>query len=327
MSRKVKATKALSERIRVLMYNVGFGDAFLVFIPTRDGERRILIDCGSLASAGYPISRIVSDILAKVSDDDGNARIDLVVATHRHRDHISGFADRRWKNVAVGEVWMPWTEDPRDPAATAIRARQARLAAGLAASLANTKRMDAATGREMKRLQDLVALALGNDAAMEMLHKGFAGRPMRHYLPDQAGRNVIRTDVLPGIDVHILGPSRDKSVIRDLNPPRGESYLRAAALSGQSQDALEPFQPQWRVKKGDFGKELAWKHLRLSKNDQDAIKATGAAIDPMLTVALNSALNGTSLVMVFRVKDAVLLFPGDAQWGTWRVAGGCPRFC
>ena len=30
------------------MYNVGFGDCFLLFVPTSNGVRKIVIDCGSI---------------------------------------------------------------------------------------------------------------------------------------------------------------------------------------------------------------------------------------------------------------------------------------
>jgi beta-lactamase superfamily II metal-dependent hydrolase len=37
-------------------------------------------------------------------------------------------------------------------------------------------------------------------------------------------------------------------------------------------------------------------------------------------VQLEKGVNGTSLVLVFEIGRACLLFSGDAQWGTWRVA-------
>jgi hypothetical protein len=38
--------------LRIRMYNVGFGDCFLLFIPTDDGERTLLLDCGKHMSSG-----------------------------------------------------------------------------------------------------------------------------------------------------------------------------------------------------------------------------------------------------------------------------------
>ena len=40
---------------------------------------------------------------------------------------------------------------------------------------------------------------------------------------------------------------------------------------------------------------------------------------------LDSVLNNTSLMLVFVVGKAVMLFPGDAQWGSWKAALGDPE--
>jgi glyoxylase-like metal-dependent hydrolase (beta-lactamase superfamily II) len=124
--------------VLVRMYNVGFGDAFLVRLPTDEGEASALFDCGSHASSPRhrPIDEVVGQIIDDVRDADGTPRIDVVVGTHRHQDHVSGFDDDRWSEVVVGEVWLPWTEDPDDPQATRIRERQSATARRLAAALA-----------------------------------------------------------------------------------------------------------------------------------------------------------------------------------------------
>jgi hypothetical protein len=49
--------------------------------------------------------------------------------------------------------------------------------------------------------------------------------------------------------------------------------------------------------------------------------------DPLgVAVQLDKAVNGTSLLLMFEVGRAYLLFPGDAQWGTWQNALGDPEF-
>jgi beta-lactamase superfamily II metal-dependent hydrolase len=52
----------------------------------------------------------------------------VVVATHRHEDHVSGFRAPAWDDVWVGEVWMPWTEDPKNEEAAEIAIDRTRLA-------------------------------------------------------------------------------------------------------------------------------------------------------------------------------------------------------
>jgi len=215
------ATRVETPGVRVRMYDVGFGDCFLLFIPTRDGQRKVLIDCGSIAARKKSSKEIVGQTIADVTDEDGKARIDIVVATHRHRDHISGFADRRWNDVEVKEVWMPWTEALDDPDARHIRQEQARLAAALHATFL---RMNAD-----QELIDLAFNALTNEDAMDVLHHGFAGAPLRRLLPGrQQHDRILRTDLLPGVFVHVLGTSHDEDMVRDMEPPADQSYLRLA---------------------------------------------------------------------------------------------------
>ena len=37
---------------------------------------------------------------------------------------------------------------------------------------------------------------------------------------------------------------------------------------------------------------------------------------------LDADINNTSLILLFRIGDEYLLFPGDAQWGPWELALG-----
>jgi glyoxylase-like metal-dependent hydrolase (beta-lactamase superfamily II) len=122
---------ANSDSVHVRMYNVGFGDCFLLTFPGVGGGRgpRVLIDCGSIASASMSMSDVVGTIIGDVTDSDDVPRIDVVICTHRHADHVSGFADSRWKSVQVREVWMPWTEDPKNAEAKRIRESQSRRSA------------------------------------------------------------------------------------------------------------------------------------------------------------------------------------------------------
>jgi beta-lactamase superfamily II metal-dependent hydrolase len=307
---------------RLRMYNVGFGDAFLLTLPTDAGERRILIDCGSVAKASKSIGDIAKAIVDHVTPARGKPRIDVVVATHRHRDHVAGFAVKLWEKVEVGEVWMPWTEHPSDPEAKRIRDKQIGLALALQRSLTATAglafdvdEVDNTPGRHPAYQMTLDAVP--NEAAMNTLHNGFAGSPVRRFFPDEAGARVYRTDVLPGVKVHVLGPSRDESVIRDIDPPAGETYLRVAAGAATDLAASAPFASTWSVPPGDFKQAGGWPMLALDDDDIDKIEMITSDPETALAATLDKAINGTSLVLVFEIGRTCLLFPGDAQWGTW----------
>ncbi len=294
--------------VSVRMYDVGFGDAFLFAFDAGGRTGRVLFDCGSIAMPdGRSISQVATRIIADAKDPDGVSRIDVVVATHRHKDHVSGFAQGAWSAVEVGEVWMPWTEDPADPAAREIREVQSKLALALGA------RLRAAPDPVAEVLLDN---ALSNEAAMRTLHSGFKGVRTRRFLPSADGSDrTFTTDALPGVTVHVLGPSRDKEVIRDMTPPAGEAYLRlsAAPVDPASGERRAPFPARFERGAPPAGAEL-------TEADRKRLRDATSFDDLDAAVALDAAVNGTSLMIVLDVAGTRFLFPGDAQWGTWNAA-------
>ena len=310
--RRATASGGKGDRaIGVRMYNVGFGDAFLVTFPAAGRACRVLFDCGSIAAPpGRPMSDVVARIVSDVTDPDGVARIDVVVATHRHRDHVSGFGLEPWAGVEVREVWMPCTEHPTDPAAREIRDIQSKLAMALQARLA------AAGAGADPDFRLFVENALTNEKAMRTLHSGFAGQPERRFLPTtDASERTFTTEAMPGVTIHVLGPTRDKEVIRDMTPPKGESYLRLreAAIDPATGKPPAPFRGQFETSSPPAG-------VSFTEAERRKIQDAAAFADLDAAVALDQAVNGTSLMIVLEFAGIHLLFPGDAQWGTWAAA-------
>jgi beta-lactamase superfamily II metal-dependent hydrolase len=330
------------------MYNVGFGDCFLVTVATGGLPLRILFDCGSIAAEPtVSMDDVLERLFADATDEGADApRIDVIVGTHRHRDHVSGFAKPGWDRVAVQEVWMPWTEDPKDPLAKDIRERQSRLAQALEASLRSKLAVGGNTPDEiarLTRLQELALNALSNQAAMRTLHEGFAGNPTRKFLPARDGGLVLDSPALPDVTVYVLGPSRDKEVIRDMDPPAGKSYLRLVDSLEPGDAVPPPFSREWQIDEETWRQASAGlaatipnSHVaqllglrgaptdrpdppQLSPSDRETITELGE-LDQGVAVSLDKAVNGTSLMIVLRVGARYLLFPGDAQWGSWQAA-------
>lgn len=299
--------------VKIRMYNVGFGDCFLVTLPTTDGPRRILFDCGSIKSGGPSMDDILDQLWQDCTGADGVPTIDVVVATHRHKDHVSGFSRAGWADVRVREVWMPWTEHPTDPEAKRIRDVQASLALLLDKAL--TAQLQAAPNDDrLLGLREMVSNALSNETAMTTLHEGFKGDPNRRFLPVKGESSLqITSDALPGVGIFVLGPSRDEDVIRDMDPPVGESYLRLAGSMRNGNGPPQPFDAGWQT---DAKPYLV---SGLTPEDEEAIAQVGD-LGPSVAVALDKAVNGTSLMLVLKVGSKHLLFPGDAQWGTWLAA-------
>src|SRR5207248_2666973 len=107
---------------RIRMYRHGLGDCILLTLPRpRGGPGHVLIDCGVLGTGPRRMAAVAEDLHRTTG-----GRLDVVVATHAHWDHVSGFVQARglFDQMDIGEVWLPWTEDPNDPAAAAVRARR-----------------------------------------------------------------------------------------------------------------------------------------------------------------------------------------------------------
>lgn len=156
-------------QVRIRMYRQGLGDCFLVSFDKPGGREstHIVIDCGVLT--GSPdgpnrMRKVVEDFEAETG-----GVVHLLVATHEHSDHLSGFDRARdvWERITVEKTWLGWTESA--PAVKALKARrERRLTASLAgmvrmSSLAAADRCLAALGQKAERIRGLLAFALDED--------------------------------------------------------------------------------------------------------------------------------------------------------------------
>src|ERR1041385_1761193 len=112
-----KTTKAAkkSNSLRVRMYRVGFGDFFLIIVPTASGDQHILIDCGVFkGTSGTGDLGSIVDAVEDLFQTTGG-HLALVIMTHRHADHIAGFSKApRFKDFTASMVWMPYWEQFND---------------------------------------------------------------------------------------------------------------------------------------------------------------------------------------------------------------------
>ena len=291
----------MSDPIRIRMYQAGFGDCFLLHLPTSARTKTMLVDCGSLGGGQPTFKRVVERLLKDVDN-----HIDVIVATHRHRDHVGGFDHDGWKNVTATEVWLPWTERPDDPIALRIRSAQENLARSL---------RDALPTNADPGLRFLAENALTNEKARDRLLQLGAGPPskLRWIACEAPGLNSFDSPALPGIEVYVLGPLRDEKTFTDMEPPKEQNFARQARIAaggaGATQAGVGAFPSQWCVPTGALSDEEI-NLVRLATPDAQ-----------FELLALNDHLiNSTSIMLVLRVGETHLLLPGDAQWSTWKAA-------
>jgi beta-lactamase superfamily II metal-dependent hydrolase len=319
--KKKSGTTASGRHVQIRMYNVGFGDCFLLRIPTDDGERRILIDCGfhSLGKGQFSDREIVQQIKR---DLDGET-LHVIVATHRHQDHISGFGEQAlWAGVGVEEVWLPFTANPDaetdEPALRAWRGVMDSAAQLCDANGVLTPQAAAALGPRDPLERDAIAFMLwnarSNQPAIDNLLNGFkrgdGGPSRRRFLP---GKGIypthFATPVLPGVKVHVLGPPTDPAMRRGKKVPSTWAF-ESAVTSLATTLSDSPFPGEWHVPRDKLGR------LPFLQKSLDAIRLFND--DLMFAAkALDGFLNGESLVLVLEVGSARLLFTGDAEVGAW----------
>lgn len=131
--RPTARVKPPSSGVKVRMYRQGHGDCFL--LAFRKGRSRrayfVLIDCGR-KSGSTPTDLHADgiefdDVIEELYKDCGG-KLDLVVVTHEHQDHVSGFPKpgedgHPFSKIEVHELWLAWTESEDDPTAQALRER------------------------------------------------------------------------------------------------------------------------------------------------------------------------------------------------------------
>jgi hypothetical protein len=334
------------------MYRVGFGDFFLITCLNQGTPAHIIVDCGVFK--GTSQTGDIGSIEAAVADmvQTTGGKVALIIMTHRHADHIAGFARcvDTFKKMKVGAVWMPIWESEYEPAAlkfqaqltrTALALRQHFTALGADASEEQEtarKYMENATGE--LGMAGAAAAAGSNAVALDLLKHGFGVTPEYYKGTDKPLLPKELTDA--GLTANILGPppvaDLDLMKLMDLQKNVGQ-YLAGDNGPEEPKD-WAPFSSDWEVdpekRIGDTRERYRpesfreWAEPRKSWGpigESEADKARSRMelqlqqSQPVaaLTAAkqLNSFLNNQSLVVQFMFKGKNLLFVGDAQAGNW----------
>ena len=328
---------AQPDKVTIRMFNVGFGDCFLLTFHYAKpcADQHILIDFGTVGGKA-DMKGVASDIQKACG-----GKLYAVVATHRHKDHISGFSDKAGK-ASTGAiiagckpevVLQPWTENPdADPKATSapllskerkasdrqlFSASMSAMNAFAEAVLAQAPRWRGVGGRATV-IEKLAANNTKNPEAVRNL-RTMGKRPPR-FLQYGSPSGLENAKLLPGVKVRVLGPPSLKDWnIKKYEKGSDEYWLscrfwglqgRAAALAGNSD--LFPRQPRYGRRSAPF--QTRW----FMERADTALKNNALGI----VTVLDNFLNNTSLILLFEVRGKKLLFPGDAQLENWSWALG-----
>ncbi len=315
-----------TERARIRMYRCGLGDCFLVTLYRRnDKPFNLLTDCGMAIGSENADTRLQS-VLGDVLSTTGGT-VDVLVATHEHWDHLSGFvlAPKQFRELQVGQVWLPWTEDPKDQTANRLREERAAALNALrlrAARLALDGRLGAAA--EVNSILDFFGAAGDKTTKLALEALRAKTTNIRYCRPTDRPWDP------PGVQarIYVLGPPLDQTFLMRSTPSR-----RNADTYGPAMDTLlfevapgevlaapdSPFGtlhaiPMHSSQDLPFFKANYWAADAWRRIDGTWLDSSAA-----LALQLDNATNNTCLVLAIELEDGdVLLFPGDAQIGSWQ---------
>ena len=344
-------------RVRVRMYRQGLGDCFLVTFNPDTAPVHLLIDCGSIGeqTTSVTLVQVAEDIATTtgnrlhvlIATHEHQDHLNGFLRAKTTFDRIA--VDRVWlawtedATDSVARDIEKYRGDLLQSVVAAANALARKPASeplrtgvrGMLGFVGDVGRSGAALGAK--------DLAKTVDEAMDWVTTR-ADNSDKFLMPG----TVLQPSWLPGIRFYVLGPPRDKAKLNNLGEHGDENLYELTAkisadvqacatfaaspknlkqyadgLDGATRSRLDrqlPFDPLFRTEATDtkvakahfaeyFRRANAWRRI-----DDDWLNVSGD-----LALQLDNVTNNTSLVLAMEFIDdgRVLLFPGDAQLGSW----------
>lgn len=301
----------MGPKLLVRAYNVGVGDCFYVRIPEGDDGFHILIDCGTKGGANLlaaAITHLKSEMLPGAGVE-GKVRLDLLVVTHRHEDHIKGFDPDLFADIQVRNVWLSAAMDENHPQAS--KAQQLHAFAEAAMLGIESRGLAASTAAQLLASQ----YGVSNDTAMDTVKRAI---PEQNGIQAQyvhAGMSAADLGLnVPETEIHVLGPEQDIDGYY-LGEEADESLrsLQEIAVTISAASLLPAESTPQNISPADFRQLQA-----------------GLLSNALSFAELDSSIqNNVSVILLIVWRKRRLLFVGDAEWdgefkegkhnGSWNV--------
>ncbi|MER9924447.1 MBL fold metallo-hydrolase [Mesorhizobium sp. M0048] len=311
----------MANELLIRVYDVGLGDCIYVRIPGKSGKNddafHMLIDCGTWSSEKLlevALRQLASEL--PTATDGKKKRLDLVVVTHEHKDHIAGFDPALWKAFSVGNVWMNCAMNPKHPQAgktRKIRKVAEKAMAGLSA-----------LGPALSpRLAELVSVfEIGNAGAINTLrHALLTGNNEPTYVHAGQTHKDLGIKLHPDAKIQILGPELDfdRFYLGAVAQANLKGVIGSAAFAAKDEIEIASAPEVEQLPEPKNISPAAFRALR-ARMQSNALAF--AELDGKLK-------NNSSVVLLIEWKGKRLLFVGDAEWhgafkdgkmnGSWNV--------
>ena len=343
------APKPITE-VAIQMYTMGTGDCFVLkFMHGDEVTFRMLIDCGVISGSKEHIEKHVDTLRQQV----GN-HLNVLVITHEHKDHVLAFerAEAKFSDAdfKIDEIWMGWPEQDGDQKVEDWKeewGKKMKALAMAAKKLGAARKnhalfapfMGARDEENLRESREAFAAAIeayaglnfsayaGGLTGMTVVKEKLADGNISYYHPGDVIENLA---ALEGVRIYVLAPPESHDQVKvqpkadggaykhNKDVEEGDLFMEAVSVdTGQELPPdLSPFDPVYFMDRGqkhpayDADKE-AWRRI-----DHDWLFSAGH-----LALRLEHHLNNLTFCLAIEHVESgkVLLFPGDAEFGSWKT--------
>jgi beta-lactamase superfamily II metal-dependent hydrolase len=337
-------------QVVIHMYKMGTGDCFVLkFMKGDEVSFKMIIDCGCWTRAASEIKPFVKELT-----EDVDNHVDVLVVTHEHTDHVLGFQAGKALltngTFQADRIWMGWPENDEDEKVKQWKEDygEKKLALALAArelsKTVNAKEFRnqfngarhepeilALRKRFSEVLTDFANLHAdgeykGSLKGMAVVKEEIADENISYFNPGDIIENLPG---LEGVRIFVLGPPKLYEEVKQEHGGEGESFEHnedlddtdlfvralAASVDRTFDPQLIPFEKSYisqdrSHRKSYESRQEAWRRI-----DYDWLFSSGN-----FALRMNSLTNNLSLVLAFEFVESgkVVLFPGDAEFGSWK---------